>query len=273
MVAFPPAKINLGLRVTHKRADGYHALESVFYPIALCDVLEIVVAPTGQTEPVRFIPSGLAVDGHPKNNLVLKAIQLFDSCYKLPPLEVYLHKAIPMGAGLGGGSSDAAWTLRVLNELMGKPLPFEKLLEMAAALGSDCPFFMFDSPCKVQGRGELLEPFALNLNGLHLALINPSVHVSTVAAFGMIKPQKPAENLFNIIKLPISEWQGRVLNDFELPISQKYTEVAQALEVLKEAGAIYYAMSGSGSTVFGLFKSSPQFVSLPKNWMFYLQEL
>jgi len=273
MLAFPPAKINLGLRITHKRADGYHALESVFYPIALCDVLEIIVAQPSQKEPVRFMPSGLAVDGSPQNNLVLKAIQLFDSCIKQPPLEVYLHKVIPMGAGLGGGSSDAAWTLRLLNELMGKPLAFEKLLEMAAALGSDCPFFMYDGPCVVRGRGELLEPFGLNLKGFHLALINPGVHVSTAAAFGMIQPQIPDEDLFEIIKLPLAEWQGRVVNDFEGSVKQKHPEVSQALEVLKQAGAFYAAMSGSGSTVFGLFKNATQFNALPKHWMLFEQEL
>ena len=273
MLAFPPAKINLGLRIAHKRADGFHALESVFYPIALCDVLEIIVAEPIQAEPVRFMPSGLAVDGNPHNNLVLKAIRLFDSYCKLPPLEVYLHKVIPMGAGLGGGSSDAAWTLRLLNQLMNKPMSFERLLEMAAALGSDCPFFMYDSPCKVRGRGELLEPFVLNLKGFHLALINPGVHVSTAAAFGMIQPQKPEEDLFEIIKLPLTEWQGRVVNDFEGPVKQKHPEVSEALEVLKNAGAFYSAMSGSGSTVFGLFKSFPQLISLPKQWMLYSQEL
>jgi 4-diphosphocytidyl-2-C-methyl-D-erythritol kinase len=272
MLAFPPAKINLGLRITHQRADGYHALESVFYPIEWCDVLEIIIAGTNQTEPIRFIPSGLEIDGNPQNNLVLKAINIFHSCFNLPPLEVYLHKVIPMGAGLGGGSSDAAWTLRLLNELMGQPLSFDKLLHLAAELGSDCPFFMFDSPCKVQGRGELIEPFTLNLNGLYLALINPGVHVSTAAAFGMIQPQKPADDLFEIIKLPPIEWQGRVVNDFEAPVSQKYNEVSEALEVLKDASAVYYAMTGSGSTVFGLFTSPPQLKPLPKHWMLFTQK-
>ena len=273
MLAFPPAKINLGLRITHKRSDGFHALESVFYPIGLCDVLEIILAPQSQLEPVRFMPSGIAVDGNPQHNLVIKAIQLFDSYYKLPALEVYLHKVIPMGAGLGGGSSDAAWTLRLLNELMGKPLKNELLLQMAAVLGSDCPFFMYDGPCKVQGRGELLEPMALNLSGMHLLVINPGVHVSTAAAFGMIQPEKPNEELFELINFPIEQWQGRVLNDFEPAVTQKYPEIAEALEVLKEAGARYYAMSGSGSTVFGLFNSPPQCMPLPTHWMVYSQKL
>lgn len=273
MLAFPPAKINLGLRITHKRADGYHALVSVFYPIEWCDVLEINIAVTNQIEPIRFMPSGLAIDGNPQNNLVLKAIHLFNICFELPPLEVYLHKVIPMGAGLGGGSSDGAWTLRLLNELMGQPLSFEKLFQLAAELGSDCPFFMFDSPCKVQGRGELLEPFSLNLKGMYLALINPGVHVSTAAAFGMIQPQKPVDDLFEIIKLPPIEWQGRVLNDFEAPVSQKYNEVSEALQVLKDASAVYYAMTGSGSTVFGLFTSPPQLKPLPEHWMLFTQEL
>lgn len=273
MVAFPPAKINLGLRITHKRADGYHALESIFYPIGLCDVLEIIVAESNQKVPVRFIPSGLEVDGNPHNNLVLKAIRLFDSYCNLPPLEVYLHKVIPMGAGLGGGSSDAAWTLRLLNQLMNKPLSFERLLEMAAALGSDCPFFMYDSACKVQGRGELLVPFELNLRGIYLVLINPGVHVSTSTAFGMIQPHKPEEDLFELIKLPISEWQGRVVNDFERPVSQKYSEVAAALEELKEKGAIYSAMSGSGSTVFGFFTQPPEFKNVPEHWLLFVQQL
>jgi 4-diphosphocytidyl-2-C-methyl-D-erythritol kinase len=236
-------------------------------------VLEINIAVTNQIEPIRFMPSGLAIDGNPQNNLVLKAIHLFNICFELPPLEVYLHKVIPMGAGLGGGSSDGAWTLRLLNELMGQPLSFEKLFQLAAELGSDCPFFMFDSPCKVQGRGELLEPFSLNLKGMYLALINPGVHVSTAAAFGMIQPQKPVDDLFEIIKLPPIEWQGRVLNDFEAPVSQKYNEVSEALQVLKDARAVYYAMTGSGSTVFGLFTSPPQLKPLPEHWMLFTQEL
>jgi 4-diphosphocytidyl-2C-methyl-D-erythritol kinase len=179
MVVFPPAKINIGLQITEKRNDGYHNLVSVFYPIALCDVLEILLDENASAGSVKFHPSGLAVDGNPDNNLVLKAIRLFHSRHPLPGLNVYLHKVIPMGAGLGGGSSDATHTLLALNEMMGQPFKYYPLLQMALQLGSDCPFFITEGAQLAKGRGELLSPLPIDLKGHWLKIINPGIHIGT----------------------------------------------------------------------------------------------
>ena len=273
MVVFPPAKINIGLQITEKRDDGYHNLVSVFYPIALCDVLEIVVDENAPSGSVNFYPSGLTVDGNAEGNLVLKAIRLFHEKHPLPGLNVYLHKVIPMGAGLGGGSADATYTLRVLNDLMGKPFGVEELFNMALQLGSDCPFFLYSKPCLVEGRGEVLHKLKLNIAGYYLVLINPGVHVSTAEAFAMIKPKQPDFDLTDMEELPPEDWKGRVVNDFEGPVMQEFPEIRAALKVLNDAGAVYASMSGSGSTVYGLFRSKPELPQLPGHWMTFEQEL
>jgi 4-diphosphocytidyl-2-C-methyl-D-erythritol kinase len=273
MIVFPPAKINIGLQITDKRSDGYHNLVSVFYPIALCDVLELVVDKNAPAGTVKFHPSGRAVDGNPDNNLVLKAIRLFHAEFPLPGLTIYLHKVIPMGAGLGGGSSDATHTLLALNALMNQPVNADTLFQMALQLGSDCPFFLRNSACFVEGRGERLQNIYLNLSGYHLALINPGVHVSTAQAFAMVTPKQPNLNLKDVEELPPELWQGRVVNDFEGPVVQMFPEIRAALHVLNDAGAVYASMSGSGSTVYGIFKTKPQLPQLPKHWMKFEQEL
>ena len=273
MVVFPPAKINIGLQITDKRDDGYHDLISLFYPIALCDVLEILIDENAPAGSVNFHPSGLTVDGNPENNLVLKAIRLFHEKHPLPGLNVYLHKVIPMGAGLGGGSSDATHTLLVLNELMGLPFRYYPLLQMTLQLGSDCPFFMRNSACLVEGRGEMFQDLDLDLSGYHLALINPGVHVSTAEAFAMIKPKQSDFDLTDMEELPPEDWKGKVVNDFEGPVMQKFPEIRAALQVLKDAGAVYASMSGSGSTVYGIFRSKPELPQLPGHWMTFEQEL
>lgn len=273
MVVFPPAKINIGLQITGKRDDGYHNLVSVFYPLVLCDVLEIVFDENSPAGSVKFYPSGLAVNGKPEHNLVLKAIRLFHEKHNLPGLGVYLHKVIPMGAGMGGGSSDATYTLRVLNDLMGKPFGVEELFIMALQLGSDCPFFLYSKPCLVEGRGEVLHDLTLNLAGYYLVLINPGVHVSTAEAFAMVKPKQPDFDLTDMEKLPPEDWKGRVVNDFEGPVMQNFPEIRAALQVLNDAGAVYASMSGSGSTVYGLFRSKPELPQLPGHWMTFEQEL
>lgn len=273
MVVFPPAKINIGLQITERRTDGYHNLVSVFYPIALCDVLELVVDENAPPGKVKFHSSGIAVDGNPDNNLVLKAIRIFHDKHPLPGLRVYLHKVIPMGAGLGGGSSDATYTLRITNELMGMPCSDDELFLMALQLGSDCPFFLRNSACFVEGRGERLQNIYLNLSGYYLALINPGVHVSTAQAFAMITPRQPDFNLKDVEELPPELWQGRVVNDFEDPVMQMFPEISSALQVLNHAGAVYASMSGSGSTVYGIFKTKPQLPQLPEHWIKFEQEL
>lgn len=273
MVVFPPAKINIGLQITAKRIDGYHNLVSVFYPLVLCDVLEIVVDDSAPGGAVIFNPSGLLVEGSENNNLVLKAIRIFHAKFPLPALKVYLHKVIPMGAGMGGGSSDATHTLLVLNELMGSPFDYSALHEMALQLGSDCPFFLHTSPCLVEGRGEYLHEIDLDLRRYFLALINPGVHVATAEAFAMITPQTPEFNLSEIINLPPEEWSGKIINDFEEPMITKFPDIGKALQVLNDAGAVYSAMSGSGSTVYGIFKEQPKLPELPNKWIMHVQEL
>jgi len=273
MVVFPPAKINIGLQITGKREDGYHNLVSVFYPLDLCDVLEIVLDENSPVGSVKFHPSGLAVNGKPEHNLVLQAIRLFHEKHTLPGLQVYLHKVIPMGAGMGGGSSDATYTLRVLNDLFGKPFGEKELFAMALQLGSDCPFFLYSKPCLVEGRGEVLHDLRLDVASYYLVLINPGVHVSTAEAFAMIKPKPPEFHLGEVVVLAPENWNGRVVNDFEEPMMLKYSEIRTALDLLKDSGAVYAAMSGSGSTAYGIFASKPTLPDLPKHWMKFEQVL
>jgi 4-diphosphocytidyl-2-C-methyl-D-erythritol kinase len=273
MVVFPPAKINIGLQITDKREDGFHNLVSVFYPIKLCDILEIVIDDNAASGTFTFYSSGLTVDGNAENNLVFKAIRLFHAKHPLPALKVYLHKIIPMGAGLGGGSSDATFTLLALNELMGNPFKYYPLLQMAMLLGSDCPFFLRNSPCLVEGRGEIFRSLEMDLSGYHLALINPGVHVSTAEAFSMIKPKQSEFKLLNIEELPPEDWKGKVVNDFEVPVMQQFPEIRNALQVLQDAGAVYASMSGSGSTVYGIFDKKPELLKLPNHWMQFIQRL
>lgn len=254
MITFPNCKINLGLHITRKRADGYHDLESIFYPVpAMKDALEMVSAATQET---TIQLSGLPVPGNEKNNLVWKAWQLLEARYpdKMLPLDMYLCKGIPMGAGLGGGSADGAFALKMINELCGLALSNEALAALALELGSDCPFFIYNSPQYATGRGEQLAPIALDLSAYSLQIICPEVHVSTAGAFGMIKHAPAANDLREVVKLPVGEWKDLMVNDFEAPVFAKHPELKEIKEQLYKDGALYASMSGSGSALFGIFE-------------------
>ena len=254
MIVFPPCKINLGLYVTGKRADGFHTISSVFYPVSFCDALEIIQV-SGEDGTFEFSSSGLEIPGNSDSNLVVKAYNLLHALYGLPAVKMHLHKVIPMGAGLGGGSSDGAWALRLLNELFSLQIPQEEILNLAANLGSDCPFFIFDEPCAVSGRGEVLSPFSMPLDGYSICLVNPGIHISTAQAFQSVRIENAPEKWMNQLQLSPENWTFQ--NAFEFGIETIHPEINQIKQTLKDEGALYTAMTGTGSTVFGIFKEKP----------------
>lgn len=250
MLCFPNCKINLGLYVTKRRDDGYHDIETVFYPVQWRYVLEIVPA----SEP-GFHQTGLQIAGNGADNLVWKAYQLLKSTFpgKVPGLDIYLHKIIPMGAGLGGGSADGAFMLSLLNEYCGLQLTKAQLSAFALQLGSDCPFFIYNSPQFATGRGEQMSGIAVDLSACTIQLICPRVHVSTGAAFGWITPRPAPYDLRLLSALPVADWRHHITNDFEAPVFRQHPVLAHIKQQLYEQGAIYASMSGSGSSVFGIF--------------------
>jgi 4-diphosphocytidyl-2-C-methyl-D-erythritol kinase len=254
MIVFPPCKINLGLYVTGKRADGFHSISSVFYPVSLCDALEIIQV-SGEDGTFEFSSSGLEIPGSTNSNLVVKAYKLLYALFGLPAVKIHLHKVIPMGAGLGGGSSDGAWALRLLNKLFSLQIPQEELQNLAANLGSDCPFFIFDEPCAVSGRGEVLSPFSLLLDRYSICLVNPGIHISTAQAFQSVRIEDAPENWMEQLQTQPENWT--FYNAFEFGIEAIHPEINYIKQMLKDEGALYTAMTGTGSTVFGIFKEKP----------------
>lgn len=252
MILFPPAKINLGLNVKHKRDDGYHEIETCMVPISLTDVLEIL--PSDQ---FLFTQTGITVAGEQEENLCVRAFRLLQSEFDLPNVYIHLRKNIPMGAGLGGGSADATYVLLGLNDLFSLGLSHAQLEQFAARLGSDCPFFVKNEAQIAKGRGELLEPCGIDLSGYYLYLINPGIHVGTAEAYAGITFSSENVPLAQRVTVPIEEWKTVLKNDFETQIFVRHPEIAQIKEALYEEGAIYAAMSGSGSSVFGIFKERP----------------
>lgn len=247
MISFPPCKINLGLRILRKRGDGYHDLETFFYPVGLRDALEMLPAAS-----VSLHVSGNAIPGDPSSNLCVKAFELLAADFPaIRPVDIYLHKQIPTGAGLGGGSSDGASALLLLNRLFRLGLSREALVEYAARLGSDCPFFIYDGPCYATGRGEVLTPVTIDMSGYELVLVNPGIHVPTGWAFGQLSPGA-AKGMGGVVP-PVPEWRDLLVNDFEEPVFAAYPEIGRIKERLYAAGAVYASMSGSGSTVYGWF--------------------
>lgn len=252
MITFPNAKINLGLNITGKRPDGYHNLETVFYPIPLEDALEITL-PNNTEHKFALHQSGMEIAGDPETNLVVKAYKLLDEKYHLPPVDIYLYKRIPSGAGLGGGSADAAFMLKLLNEKFALNLSTNQLEEYAAVLGADCAFFIKNAPTFAEGIGNLFSPIALSLTGYQLLLVKPDIFVSTREAFARIRPHQPEHSLKEVIERPVSEWKSLMVNDFEKSVFPQHPAIGEIKEKLYREGAIYAAMSGSGSSVFGLF--------------------
>jgi 4-diphosphocytidyl-2-C-methyl-D-erythritol kinase len=272
MVFFPNCKINLGLRILRKRPDGYHDLETIFYPLPLKDVLEIIYpdpagtatttpAPTVSTNQAdetggfRLHLSGLPIPGDPAKNLCVRAWELLKKDFpRIAPVNAWLHKNIPMGSGLGGGSADGAAMLQLLDRSFGLGLGRERLLEYAAMLGSDCPFFILNKPCLGRGRGEELEPIELDLSAYSFVLVHPGISVSTARAFSQVSPGVPAGSLAAIIRRPIGTWAGELVNDFEAPLLGQYPELTQIKEKLYVNGALYASLTGSGSSFFGIFE-------------------
>ncbi len=255
MLVYPNAKINLGLNIVEKRPSGYHNIETVFYPIGLCDVLEVI--PSDSCSDYSFSSSGIAIDGNPDDNLIVKAYRLLRNQYELPPVDITLIKQIPFGAGLGGGSADAAFTLKALNELFGLKIAPKKLEALALAIGADCPFFIKNKPVYATGIGNEFSKVTVSLKGLFMVLVKPDIHVSTPEAYAKVVPAKPLYPILDVLKLPIEEWKDKLVNDFEVSVFEQYPAIALIKQQLYNAGAVYASMSGSGSSVYALFKSEP----------------
>lgn len=255
MITFPNAKINLGLNIIEKRPDGYHNLETIFYPINLQDALEVTRRENNDKEYTLHI-SGSSLEGEPEDNLVVKAYKLLKKDYPgLLPVDIHMYKHIPAGAGLGGGSSDAACMIKLLNDKFSLGLSTERMEEYAVKLGADCSFFIRNKPVFATGIGNLFEPVELSLKGYHIILIKPDIFVSTRDAFAEIKPVRPAVSLKEIVKQPIETWKSSMKNDFEDSVFKKFPEIAAIKDELYDLGAVYAAMSGSGSSVYGIFKA------------------
>jgi 4-diphosphocytidyl-2-C-methyl-D-erythritol kinase len=270
MISFPNAKINIGLQITEKRKDGFHNLETVFFPVGWSDALEIA-----ESDQLQFTTSGISISGSLESNLVMRAYFLLQNNFALPALKIHLHKQIPFGAGLGGGSADGAFMLQMLNKTFNLNLPSEKLIEYAAALGSDCPFFMLNKPVFATGRGEVMNEINLNVKGLYLLLVKPPVEVSTAKAFQNVVPQKPAVSLSELINLPVHDWKNNIVNQFEVSVFSQYPEIANIKTQLYDMGAVYASMSGSGSCVFGLFNELPESIEnrFPASFLTFSQQI
>lgn len=250
LLSFPNCKINLGLHVINKRTDGYHNLETIFFPIGKQDALEIITA-----DHLSFKTSGLAIGGKAEDNLCVKAYQLLKEHFpKLPAVSIHLHKTIPMGAGLGGGSADGAFMLTLLNNKYKLELTEQQLITFALLLGSDCPFFIQNKPCFAEGRGEMLTPININLEAYSICIVNPGIHISTKEAFEKLVPKQPQKKIREIIQQPVNTWKDELVNDFEQPVFELFPSISEIKSKLYAAGAVYASMTGSGSTVFALFE-------------------
>jgi 4-diphosphocytidyl-2-C-methyl-D-erythritol kinase len=268
LILFPNCKINLGLHVLQKRSDGFHDLETVFYPLALQDAVEIIQHPQPVTD-VELSSSGLKVDGALPDNICVKAYRLLKKDFPgLPAIKMHLHKTIPMGAGLGGGSGDGAFTLMLLNKKFNLGMDEESLMRYALELGSDCPFFIRNTPCYATGRGEKMESIKLDLSAYTFVLVNPQIHVNTGWAFLQIKSSADRTSLKEIISLPVEQWKETLKNDFEEPVFLQHPQIKECKEELYGAGAVYASMTGSGATVVGLFlKEEKPALRFPSNYL------
>jgi 4-diphosphocytidyl-2-C-methyl-D-erythritol kinase len=266
VITFPNCKINIGLHITGKRNDSFHDLETIFYPIQLCDGLEIIK--NLESDGTELSLSGLLIDSPTHDNICYKAYSLLKNDFpNLPPLQIHLHKVIPTGAGLGGGSSDGAFILVLINQKFKLGLDEQQLMKYALQLGSDCPFFIINKPAYATGRGEKLEYVNLELSSYNIVIINPGIHINTGWAFSKITPGSSSYQLKETVEMPISTWKDILNNDFEVPVFQEYPAIKELKELLYKKGAVYASMTGSGSTVFGLFEKpfTPQ-LNLPAHY-------
>lgn len=253
MICFPNAKINLGLNIISRREDGYHNIETVFYPINMKDSLEIVPS---KEKKGTFVQSGIPIDGDPDKNLVIKAYKLLKNEFKLPEIDIYLRKNIPFGAGLGGGSADAAFMIRLLNDYAGLNLTDEQMEDFAIQIGADCPFFIRNKPVFAEGTGNIFSPVNVSLEDYHIIVIKPEIHVSTQEAYSRVRTRKPQTSIREIVSQPVETWKDLLINDFESSVFEKYPAIENIKNKMYDDGAVYSSMSGSGSAVFGIFRKS-----------------
>jgi 4-diphosphocytidyl-2-C-methyl-D-erythritol kinase len=262
MLLFPNAKINLGLHIINKREDGFHNLETVFLPVPWADILEII---PNDDDTIHFKSTGLAIPGNVQDNFIVKAYHAIKAIYGIGGVNVHLHKNIPIGGGLGGGSSDVAFFVKGINELFDLKLSNATMKEIVLPYGSDCPFFIENKPQSGAGIGNTLEPIVLDLTGYWIALVAPNVHVDTAQAYAHVKPKKPLHSLKELMNKPIATWQEDMKNDFEDSVFSQFPAVAQVKKTLTNAGAMYASMSGSGATCYGIFKEKPM-INFPENY-------
>ena len=261
MISFPNAKINLGLRITEKRPDGFHNLQSCFYPVGWSDALEVI-----PSDAFGFSSSGLSIPGATNTNLCVRAYDLLKADFDLPPVQLHLHKIVPVGAGLGGGSTDAAFALKLLNERFELGLAVTSLENYARQLGSDCAFFVRNQPTYCVEKGDVFEDIAVDLLGYYGLLIYPNLSISTAEAYAAIRPRQPETSLRNDLLTPVDTWRLTIRNDFEDSLFPKYPVLGRIRRQLYEAGAVYASMSGSGSTVYGIFNAP---VAIPNQFRDY----
>lgn len=266
VITYANGKINIGLQVTEKRPDGFHNISSLFYPVGLCDILEAVVNCDGK---FRLETWGTEIPGTTDDNLVSKAFQLLGRDYPLPGFDFFLAKKIPPGSGLGGGSSDGARALWLMDKLAGLSLDEASMIKYASVLGSDCAFFAGKGPRFVSGRGEVTEPAGIDLSGLYICIIHPGFGVSTKEAYSMIVPDDTRAPLHELLQNPVSRWKDLIYNDFEIPVMSKYPVIREIKKQLYVSGALYAAMSGSGSGVYGLFSKEPGVKQLFSNYFYW----
>ena len=257
MITFPIAKINLGLNIVERRPDGYHNLETVFYPVQIKDALELTIMNTHfpSATDCDIKVTNMEVEGDEQRNLVVRAYKLLkQDFHQMPRVHAHLWKGIPTQAGMGGGSSDCAYTIRLLNEMFTLSLSEEQMISYAARLGADCPFFILSRPAYAEGIGERLQPVSLDLSSYYIGVVRPDIPVSTREAFSLIQPRKPAKCCREVVMQPIETWRDELTNDFEQSVFALHPEIGAIKQQFYDLGAVYAAMSGSGSSVFGLFR-------------------
>jgi 4-diphosphocytidyl-2-C-methyl-D-erythritol kinase len=256
VITFPKAKINIGLRITGKRQDGFHNIETVFYPVGLSDALEFVEPEEHLIRDILTV-TGFRTGAGTEDNIVIKALRKLREYHNIPLLKIHLHKGIPAGAGLGGGSSDASFFMKTLIRFFNISAGNEFLRNIALELGSDCPFFIDCRPSYAEGRGEILQPLGDFLSGYYILLVNPGISISTKEAYANCHPDKPETSLYQLVNLPVKKWRDRIVNDFEEYAFTQYPVVGSIRRILYDNGALFSSMSGSGSTVYGIYTSPP----------------